>query len=143
VRSLCLVIAVACIGLIGAEQALACSCAAISTRDALEQSDAAMNAKLAKIQQTDPSNPNADVKFVYRVRRVFKGARRYDPGDTLTVRTEPTNSCSPSGREGGRYGLLLFRERKRLTVNACGVMSPKKLRRTAEGTAKGRVCAPG
>jgi hypothetical protein len=146
VRRVLLATAVACVGLIGAESALACSCVAITTRDALAQSDAAMNAKLAEIRPTDASNPNADLRFRYRVLRVFKGARNYERGDTLTIRVDPNNSCSPDGREGRRYGLLLDRHRKRLTTNVCGLRSPKALRRAAtrpDGKAKGKLCGRG
>jgi hypothetical protein len=139
-RSVYLTTAVACVGLIGAEQAVACSCAPIRAHAAIREADAAINAQLIEVRSTDESNPNADLKFVYRVLRVFKGAPGRERGDTLAIRVDGGSSCAPPDNKGRRYGLLLDRRKKRLTASLCSVVSPKKLRRAAEGEAKGKIC---
>jgi hypothetical protein len=137
-RGLFLATAVACIGLFSAEQALACSCAAISTRDALEQSDAAVVGRLVDVDRVG----NGAVRLDYKVRRVFKGAPGLEPGASLVLRSAASEaSCGLPHRKDRRYGLLLDRRRQRLTASLCSVVPPKKLRRAAEGKAKGRLCA--
>jgi hypothetical protein len=129
-RTLCLATAVACIGLIGAEQALACSCAAQPVDDQLAQADAAVVGKLVDVDRRSAGG----VELEYRVKRVFKGAPGLKPGESLTLRS-PTSgaSCGLPRRKNRRYGLLLQRRRNRLTANLCSVVSPKKLRRAARG----------
>jgi hypothetical protein len=140
-RSVYLATAVACVGLIGAEKAMACSCAPVRAHAAIREADAAINAKLIEVRSTHESNPNADLKFIYRVLRVFKGAPGRERGETLAIRIDGGSSCAPPDNKGRRYGLLLDRRRKRLTTNLCSVVSPKKLRRAADGKVKGKRCA--
>lgn len=137
-RSLCLATALACIGLICVEQALACSCVGGRIDDRVAQADAAIVARLVDVDRVTTGG----VKLEYRVKRVFKGAPGLDRGESLTIRSPATGaSCGLPRKKDRRYGLLLARRRQRLTANLCSVVSPKKLRRAADGKAKGRVCA--
>jgi hypothetical protein len=136
-RSVYLTAAVLCVGLVGAEQAMACSCIATSTRDALEQSDAALVGKLVEVDRVS----NDTLKLSYRVKRVFKGPPGLNRGDRLTLRSlDSEAACGLPHRRDKRYGLLLDRRNKRLTANLCSVVPPKKLRRAADGKAKGKLC---
>jgi hypothetical protein len=137
-RSLFLAIAVACVALLGAEQALACSCVGGRIDDRLAQADAAIVGKLVDVDRVTARR----VKLEYRVRRVFKGAPGLDPGESMTLRSPASGaSCGLPRKKDRRYGLLLDRRRKRLTANLCSVVPPKKLRRATDGKAKGRICA--
>ena len=137
-RRICLALAITGLGLIGAEQAMACSCAPQSTRDALASSDVAV---VGKLMDVDPATDFV-AKFHYRVRRVFKGPAGLSRGEILTVRSpRQSSACGLPRNKNRRYGLLLDRRNKRLTANLCRVVSPKRLRRAAEGKAKGRICA--
>jgi hypothetical protein len=137
-RSLFLATAVACVGLFGAEQALACSCVGGRIDDRLAQADAAIVGKLVDVDRVTARR----VKLEYRVKRVFKGAPGLEPGESLRIRSPATGaSCGLPRRRDRRYGLLLERRHKRLTANLCSVVPPKKLRRAADGKAKGRICA--
>jgi hypothetical protein len=121
--------------LVGAEQALACSCAPISAKRQFRQSDAAVIARLVdRIPRTDGGGevvgPGSS-DFVYRVKRVFKGKRRLDRGDKLTIRSSNDGaSCGLPKRER-RYGLFLERVKRRYTASLCSVVSPRKMRRAA------------
>jgi Tissue inhibitor of metalloproteinase len=133
-----LVTAVAYVGLIGAESALACTCAAQRVDDQLANADAALVGKLVDVDRVSPGS----VKLKYRVKRVFKGAPGLDRGDKLTLRSPASGAaCGLPRKKNKRYGLLLDRRRKRLTANLCSVVSPKKLRRAAAGKVKGKRCA--
>ena len=128
---------VAFVGLVGAEPALACTCAAQRVDDQLTQADAALVGRLVDVDRV----ASGGVRLEYRVKRVFKGAPGLDQGAWLTLRSSGTAAaCGLPRKRDKRYGLFLDRRRTRLTANLCSVVSPKKLRRAAEGKAKGKIC---
>jgi hypothetical protein len=137
VRRVLVATAVACVGLIGAESAMACSCATEPVKQQLADADAAVVAKLV-----DADRLSADqFKLRYRVKRVVKGAPGLDRGESLTLRSHALKaSCGLPRRKDRAYGLLLDRRKKRLTASLCSVVSPKRLRSAASGKAKGKIC---
>jgi hypothetical protein len=138
VRRVLLATAVACVGLIGAESALACTCAAQRVDEQLAAADAALVGKLVDVNRVS----SGGIRLEYRVRRVFKGAPGLDRGESLTLRSAGTAAaCGLPRKKDKRYGLLLDRRKKRLTANLCSVVSPKKLRRAGEGKTKGKLCS--
>jgi hypothetical protein len=125
------------VGLIGAESAMACTCAAQRVDEQLAAADAALVGRLVDVDRVR----SGGVKLEYRVNRVFKGAPGLKKGESLTLRSPGTTAaCGLPRKKDKRYGLLLDRRRKRLTANLCSVVSPKRLRRAADGSAKGKLC---
>ena len=132
---LAIALTVACFAaLLGAQQASACSCAGIDEPLSFKRWDGAVNARLIDVQRTAPDSGRA--KYIYSLRRVFKGRHQYDlhRGDRLRIRGYIGGaSCGlPRNRER-LYGLLLYEWHGRLQANLCTVTSPRKLRRAAGG----------
>ena len=117
---------------------MACSCDTQPVNAQLAGADAAVVATLVTADRVSDD----EFKLRYRVRRVLKGAPGLDRGESLTLRSHALKaSCGLPRRKDRTYGLLLDRRKKRLTASLCSVVSPKKLRRAADGKAKGKVCA--
>jgi hypothetical protein len=116
--------------LLAAETALACSCAPVSAKEQFRQSDAAVVARLVDV--VPRSEQSSD--FVYRVKRAFKGERRLERGDRLTIRSSNSGASCGLPREKRRYGLFLERINGEYTSSLCSVVSPRKMRRAARGS---------
>ncbi len=113
--------------------ASACSCARTSPEEALRGSDAAVIAKLRKVTpRNEDQNGRAD--FTYRIRRVFKGRQQYElhAGRKLVIESYLSSATCGLPQRKRLYGLLLYETRRGLSSNLCSLMTPKRLRRTAE-----------
>ena len=111
--------------LIGVETAAACSCQPVPAKKQLRRADGAFNGRLLSVR---PVEGTVEVIFRYRVRRAFKGPFRR--GDVVAVRTQ--NICEMPRGIGDVYGLFVFRRKGGWVSGACGVLSPRAMRRAAE-----------
>lgn len=136
--------------LLGAEGAMACSCAEDGKPDTLRGLDAAATARLIDVEQEDPpesgpiSSPRAT--FTYRLLRVYKGSKGYNlrEGENLVFENSTEgSSCGLPTEEGRRYGLGLFKTRDGLNSGLCLLRSPKELRRAAERSGNARSTRSG
>jgi hypothetical protein len=133
------VIAVVLIGmLIGTETAGACSCAPVPAEKQLKRADGAFNGRLLSVR---PVEGTTEADFRYRIGRVFKGLFRR--GKVVTVRSQNSEAvCGLPQDTGVVYGLFVSRNERRWTSGACGVVSPRKMRRAAEGPDASGTAAP-
>ncbi len=116
--------------LVLADGAMACSCAPQAPAEALEQSDAAVVARLVKV--LPHGKLHADYR--YEVRQVYRGAAEIDKGQMLTVRSgRRAATCALPRRLNHVYGLFLTRARGRWFGGICGVLEPRRLRHAAQG----------
>jgi len=112
------------LGLLGAESALACSCAPSTPAESLASSDAAIVGRLLKVERLGP----ARAEYRYRVVRVYRGHGEVRGGSVATVRSGGDSaSCALPTRTGRNYGLFLLGERDRWAGGICGVVSPRQL----------------
>jgi tissue inhibitor of metalloproteinase len=111
--------------LVFAGSAQACSCAPRNPVDALSRADAAIVARLVKV--VPRGSLRADYR--YRVRRVYRGARMIDRGETISVRSaRRAAACGLPRRQGHAVGLFLLRdERGHWTAGICSTISPRRL----------------
>jgi hypothetical protein len=131
------VVLAAAIVLVGAESAQACTCAYVRPAVQLKRSDAALIARHLDVR---PIEGSAEVEFVYRVGRVYKGEglRR---GRRIRVRTYSSDSiCGLTPTPGGLTGLFLARRDDGWTSGSCGQVSAKQMRRLGD---KGTPAAAG
>jgi hypothetical protein len=122
--------------LLTAEAAMACSCAYISPKTKLAESEAAVTARLLALKRLDEgASPSGLADFVYRTGRVVKGlGRGLKRGRRLVVRsTTSSASCGLSTDPGGLTGLFLMRSRGRWAGNLCDQISAAQMRRLARG----------
>lgn len=116
--------------------AWACSCVGGSTEQRLSQSRHAVIAKLVdvRIVESNELGPGSGV-FVYKLKRVLKGGEHLRSKRRIRIRsTMDGASCGLPRRHPKRYGLFLYREHSgRLSANLCSVVSPRALRRAAQG----------
>lgn len=131
--------AIAAIAVLGAlafaGSAQACSCVPRGPAKALREADAAIVARLVKV--VPRSRVRAD--FRYRVRRVYRGAKRIARGQVVSVRSaRSAAACALPHRVGRRYGLFLAWEDGRWHGGICGVIAPRRLRVAARGRVAGR-----
>ena len=118
------VISVLLLGLLGAGQALACSCAPTPPRQALAQADAAIVGRLLRVEVRGP----ARAAYRYRVLRVYRGGEEIATGSVATVLSgRDSASCALPTRIGRRYGLFLLGENGRWASGLCGVVSPRRM----------------
>jgi hypothetical protein len=135
-----LALAAAAIPLLGAGDALACSCAPPRPAAQLKASDGAFVGRLVGIRDPDPPAEGEPVgsgdplDYVYRVGRVYKHGPGLRRGRRVRVRSARSSaSCGlPSGR-GRLYGLFLERHNRRWHSSLCQVVTPAEMRRGAEG----------
>jgi hypothetical protein len=118
--------------LVLASGAMACSCAPQAPAEALEQSDAAVVARLVKVLPR--GKLHADYR--YEVRQVYRGRETIDKGQMLTVRSgRRAATCALPRRLDHVYGLFLARRQDRWFGGICGVIEPRRLRHVARGQA--------
>jgi hypothetical protein len=130
VRSRLSVMAVVLTGmLISAETAGACSCFPFRPEKQLKHADGAFNGWLLSVR---PVEGTTEADFRYRIRRVFKGPFRR--GKVVMIRSQNSDAvCGLPQATGVVYGLFVSRNERRWTSGACSVLSPRKMRRAAEG----------
>jgi hypothetical protein len=115
--------------LLGAETAMACSCAPVDPREKLAGSKGAVTARLLEVRRPpagEEAVSSADpTLFIYRTGRVVKGAARgLKRGRRLAVQSPLSEaSCGLAGEPGGLTGLFLDRENGRWTSNLCNQIS--------------------
>ena len=138
-------VSVVLLGLVFAGSAQACSCAPTAPAASLAESDAALVGELLGARPRGPGQ----AAYRYRVLRVYRGAKRIEPGSVLTVLSpRGSASCALPKRLGRRYGLFLLGGGGRGASGLCGVISPRRLRAAAgasggraSGSASGIGCA--
>jgi hypothetical protein len=129
------------LGLLGwAESAYACSCAPPAPLEALQRSDAAIVGRLVKVV---PRN-HLRADYRYRVRRVYRGAKMIEPGETISVRSNRSAAACGLPRWQRRpVGLFLLLDGGRWTAGICSTISPRHLgmavRRGYEGASTAGV----
>jgi hypothetical protein len=122
--------------LVLASGAVACSCAPQAPAEALEESDAAVVARLVKVL------PHGKLRADYRyeVRQVFRGQEAIEKGQMLTVRSgRRAATCALPRRLDHVYGLFLARRQGRWFGGICGVVEPRRLRHAAQSPSAGSV----
>lgn len=109
--------------------AQACSCAPRGPVDALSRSDAAIVARLVKV--VPRGRLRADYR--YRVRRVYRGARMIERGETISVRsTRRAAACGLPRRQRHAVGLfLVLDESRHWTAGVCSMIAPRRLSQAA------------
>ena len=124
-----MVLVVLAMMLLTASGAMACSCAPQAPAEALEESDAAVVARLVKV--LPHGKLHADYR--YEVRQVYRGGATIDKGQMLTVRSgRSAATCALPRRLGHVYGLFLARRQGRWFGGICGVIEPRRLRHAAQ-----------
>ena len=145
-----LVLAAAAVTVLGAGDALACSCVPPRPAAQLKASDGAFVGRLVAIRDPDPPaegepvGSGDPVDYVYRVGRVYKRGPGLLRGRRVRVRsTRDSASCGlPSGR-GRLYGLFVERHNRGWHSNLCQVVTPAQMRRGAENASSSRAASPG
>ena len=140
-RALAAALAAAALATLGADSALACSCAPPDPEGMLEASDGAIIGRLVAVRVVDPPEEGELIgsgdptDYVYRIRRAFKGAGLRG-GERVRVRSVRSGvTCGlPRGR-GRLFGLFLERRDGRWRSNLCMTVRPRQLRRAAAGDA--------
>jgi hypothetical protein len=127
------VISVLLLGLLGAGEAEACSCAPTPPRHALARADAAIVGRLLTVEARGPSR----AAYRYRVLRVYRGGDEIGAGSVATVLSgRDSAACALPTRIGHRYGLFLIGEGGRWASGLCGVVSPRRMWEAARGVAR-------
>lgn len=132
--------------LLGAEAAMACSCAPIDPKEKLADSNGAVTARLLEVRPLgagDEAVSSADpTRFIYRTGRVVKGAARgLKRGRRLVVRSPLSEaSCGLGGDPGGLTGLFLDREKGHWTSNLCSQISRATMLRLGAAEASSASC---
>ena len=137
----CVIVAVVVTGvLVGVESANACSCALVPVSKHMKHADGAFNGRLLSV---NPAEGTPEAAFRYRVGLVAKGPVRR--GRIVTVYSQ--NSGAACGLEqgiGDLYGLFVSRDAGRWVSGLCSTVSPKRMRRAAQGAqlsaATGSAC---
>ena len=114
--------------LVLADGAMACSCAPQAPAEALEQSDAAVVARLVKV--LPHGRLHADYR--YEVRQVYRGGG-IEKGQMLSVRSgRRAAACALPRRLEHVYGLFLTHRQGQWLGGICGVVEPRRLRHAAQ-----------
>jgi tissue inhibitor of metalloproteinase len=125
------VVLIMLLGLLGAGEAFACSCAPTPPRQALARADAAIVGRLLKVEARGP----ARAAYRYRVIRVYRGGEAIRSGNVMTVLSSRSSAaCALPTRMGRNYGLFLLGEGDRWASGLCGVISPRRLWVAAQGS---------
>jgi hypothetical protein len=107
----------------------ACSCAPQAPAESLQESDAAIVARLVKVLP----HGKLQADYLYEVRQVYRGKTMIDQGQMLTVRSgRRAATCALPRRLDHAYGLFLARRQGRWFGGICGVVEPRRLRHAAE-----------
>ena len=132
------VISVLLLGLLGAGEALACSCAPTPPRQALARADAAIVGRLLAVE----ARGAARAAYRYRVLRVYRGGEEIATGSVATVLSgRDSAACALPTRIGRRYGLFLLGGGGRWASGLCGVVSPRRMWEAARGSAGASAAA--
>ena len=137
--------AVLAVSLLGADSAMACSCAPMNVRESIPEFDGAFIGRLVAVRplSDDPPISSAEpADFVYRVGRVFNGGpglRRGNRVKVRSVRSEAT--CGLPDSPGHLIGLLVERRNRRWHGNLCATTTPREMRRAGSEAAVGRRCS--
>lgn len=105
----------------------------------MRRADAAIVGRLVEVV------PRAGFRadYRYRVLRVYKGDRRLERDQIVSVRSSSQSaSCGLPHGVGRSYGLFLTWDRGRWTGGLCGVVKPRRLQSAAWRGAPGRPRAP-
>jgi len=119
--------------------AAACSCAPQSPVESLGEADAAIVGRLVAV------TPHGATQAIYRyeVRHAYKGVEKIEAEAMLNVRSARRSAaCGLPRRLGRSYGLFLLSRHGRWFGSICRVVSPKRMRRTAQGSATASARAP-
>ncbi len=104
--------------------AQACTCAKLAPRAALRQADAAVSARLIRMDPVD--RYGAD--YLYRVRRVYKKGPGLRPGGTVSVHSGISGaSCGLPDDRVRWYGLFLSRQGSQWRGGLCGITAPGEI----------------
>jgi hypothetical protein len=113
--------------------AQACSCAPQAPAESLREADAAVTARLVAVLPHGPGQ----ALYRYEVRHAYKGAKKLEAGQMLDVHSSRRSAaCALPRRIGHAYGLFLLSRHGRWFGSICRVVSPERMRRAAQGTAK-------
>ena len=122
-------LSVALVGMVFVGSATACSCAPQAPAESLQESDAAVVARLVKVLPR--GKLHADYR--YEVRQVYHGQATIGKGRMLTVRSgRRAATCALPRRLDHVYGLFLARRQGRWFGGICGVVEPRRLRHAAQ-----------
>jgi len=114
--------------------AQACSCLELNPRAALRQADAAVVARLVRVEPVD--HYGAD--YIYLVRRVYKGGKGIRAGETISVRSGINGaSCGLPDDKVRWYGLFLSHGGDLWRGGLCGLAAPRELAAAAGGLHRG------
>ena len=112
--------------------ATACSCAPQAPAESLQESDAAVVARLVKVLP----HGKLQADYRYEVRQVYRGRETIEKGQMLTVRSgRRAATCALPRRLDHVYGLFLARRQGRWFGGICGVIEPRRLRHAAQSQA--------
>lgn len=130
--------ALALIAVLGfAGSAHACSCAPLAPKESLREADAAIVGRLVKVVPKSPLQAD----YRYEVTRVYRGARIFEEGQMVSVRSaRRAAACALPRRLDRRYGLFLDHSAGRWRAGICSVISPRRLWAAAQGGS--RVARP-
>lgn len=121
-------LSVALVGMALAGSAVACSCAPQAPAESLQESDAAVVARLVKVLPRGLLHAD----YRYEVRQVYRGQEMIDQGEMLTVRSgRRAAACALPRRLDHVYGLFLARRQDHWFGGICGVIEPRRLRHAA------------
>jgi hypothetical protein len=131
-------LSVALVGMVLVGSATACSCAPQAPAESLQESDAAVVARLVKV--LPHGKLHADYR--YEVRQVYRGRETIEKGQMLTVRSgRRAATCALPRRLDHVYGLFLAHRQGRWFGGICGVIEPRRLRHAAQSQAAGSARA--
>lgn len=120
--------------LVLATGAQACSCHELTPRAALRQADAAIAARLVRVEPVDRYGSD----YLYRVRRIYKGAHGLQAGGTVSVRSGVNGaSCGLPDDKDRWYGLFLSRSGNRWRGGLCGLAAPREIAAAAAEARRG------
>jgi hypothetical protein len=127
-------LSVALVGMVLVGSATACSCAPQAPAESLQESDAAVVARLVKVL----AHGRLHADYRYEVRQVYRGRETIEKGQMLTVRSgRRAATCALPRRLDHVYGLFLVRRQGRWFGGICGVVEPRRLRHAVQSQAAG------
>lgn len=128
--------------LLGADSALACSCAPRDGIPSIRSADGVFIGRLVAVRLVDPPAEGEPVgsgdptDYIYRVGRIYNvgpGLRKGRRVRVRSVRSEAT--CGLPRRRGRLYGLYVDRRGGRWHGNLCDTVPPAALRAAEDGSA--------
>jgi hypothetical protein len=149
IRRLAIGVAVLAIPLVGADMALACSCAPVNVRESISESDGAFIGRLVARHEVDP-RPDGEpigtgdpVDYVYRVGRVFNGGPGLRRGNRVRVRSvRDEATCGLPNARGELIGLFVERRSRRWHGSLCATTTPRRMRRAGSSTSSAAGSSP-